>query len=132
LNASYAVETTHSTYIVGHRSRQAGDTQLEDERVSKTDNNGRVVRTFNNQHNDIGSIQFKWPQYLALAGNNHVIVADRLNERIVVLNEDLHLKRVLINSSHEQHPLRLCLSQRTGLLLIKTFQEDEVAIYQVL
>jgi hypothetical protein len=63
---------------------------------------GRVVRTFNSQHIDIGSIQFNEPHYLALDDNNHVIVADRLNERVVVLKSDLQLKRVLIPSLDRQ------------------------------
>jgi DNA-binding beta-propeller fold protein YncE len=79
MHATHAVETTHNTYIVSHYSRLAGDTLLsEHESVSEIDINGRVVRIFNSQHNDIGSIQFNLPQYLALAGNNHVIVADSL------------------------------------------------------
>jgi hypothetical protein len=131
--ATHAVETTHNTYIVSHRSRLgAGDTLLsEHESVSEIDINGRVVRIFNSQHNDIGSIQFNQPQYLALAGKNHVIVADRFNERIVVLNEDLQLKRVLINSSHGQQPWRLCLNQLTGLLFISFFNSAEVTIYKI-
>jgi 6-phosphogluconolactonase (cycloisomerase 2 family) len=61
-----------------------------------------------------------------------VIVADLLNERIVVLNEDLQLKRVLINSSHGQQPMRLCLSQRTGLLFIAMYQSSDIHVYDVL
>jgi hypothetical protein len=134
MRATHAVETTHNTYIVSHYSRLGpGDTLLsEHTSVSEIDINGRVVRIFNSQHNDIGSIQFNVPQYLALAGNNHVIVADRLNERIVVLNEDLQLKRVLINSSHGQQPRRLCLSQRTGLLFIAMDQSSDIHVYDVL
>jgi hypothetical protein len=119
MHATHAMETTHNTYIVSHWSRLGRDDTLLSEHmsVSEIDINGRVVRIFNSQHNDIGSIQFNVPRYLALAGNNHVIVADRFSERIVVLNEDLQLKRILINSSHGQQPhRRMCLSQRTGLL----------------
>jgi hypothetical protein len=134
MHATHAVETPHNTYIVSHCSTLgAGDTLLsEHESVSEIDINGRVVRIFNSQHNDIGSIQFNGPWYLALACNNHVIVADRLNERIVALNEDLQLKRVLINSSHGQQPKRLCLSQRTGLLFIVMDQSSDIHVYDVL
>jgi hypothetical protein len=132
--AIHAVETTHNTYIVSHMSRlRIGDTLLsEHESVSEIDINGRVVRIFNSQHNDIGSIQFNKPQYLALTGNNHVIVADSYNERIVVLNEDLQLKRVLINSSHGQQPWRLFLSQRTGLLFIVMYGSSDIHVYDVI
>jgi hypothetical protein len=40
--------------------------------------------------------------YMALDDNNHVIVADRFNERVVVLKSDLQLKRVLIPSLDRQ------------------------------
>jgi hypothetical protein len=127
MDATHAVETTHNTYIVSHSCRLFGDTlKSEHESVSEIDINGRVVRIFNSQHNDIGSIQFNKPQYLALADNNHVIVADYRNERIVVLTEDLQLKRVRINSLHGQ-PLRLCFSQRTGLLFVAC--ESDINIY---
>jgi hypothetical protein len=132
MNATHAMETTHNTYIVSYLSR-LGDTLLSEyESVSEIDINGRVVRIFDSQHNDIGSIQFNKPLYLALAGNNHVIVADSYNERIVVLNEDLQLKRVLINSSHGQQPARLYLSQRTGLLFIAMDQSSDIHVYDVL
>jgi hypothetical protein len=133
MTATHAVETTHNTYIVSHNSRLGhGDTLLsEHESVSEIDINGRVVRTFNSQHNSVGSIQLKWPYYLALAGNNHMIVADSLNERIVVLNEDLQLKRVLINSSHGQQPWRLFLSQRTGLLFIAMHESSDIHVFDV-
>jgi hypothetical protein len=91
---------------------------------------GRVVRTFNSQHIDIGSIQFNEPCYLALDDNNHVIVADRRNERVVVLKSDLQLKRVLIPSL-DQQPMRLCLSKSTGLLFINYLYSSDIDIYKV-
>jgi hypothetical protein len=96
------VETTHNTYIVSHRNRWYGDTESEHNSVSEVNVDGRVVRTFNSQHIDIGSIQFNAPWYMALDDNNHVIVADHLNERVVVLKSDLQLKRVLIPSLDRQ------------------------------
>jgi hypothetical protein len=101
MNALHAVETTHNTYIVSHGNRY-GDTQSEHNSVSEVNVDGRVVRTFNSQHIDIDSIQFNEPYYLALDDNNHVIVADRRNERVVVLKSDLQLKRVLIPSLGQQ------------------------------
>ena len=104
-----------------------GDTRSEHNSVSEIDFNGRVVRTFNNQHKNIASIQFNWPYYLTLAVNNHVIVADGRNERIVVLTEDLQLKRVLISSLDAQ-PERLYFSQQTGVLFIAFFSSHEIRL----
>jgi hypothetical protein len=58
MHATHAVETTHNTYIVSHRNRRAEDTESEHNSVSEVNVDGRVVRTFNSQHIDIGSIQF--------------------------------------------------------------------------
>jgi hypothetical protein len=67
---------------------------------------------------------------MALDDNNHVIVADRLNERVVVLKSDLQLKRVLIPSLDRQ-PMRLCLSKSTGLLFIRYLNSSDIDIYKV-
>ena len=130
MRASHAVETTHNTHIVSHSSRWPDDTRSEHNSVSEIDFNGQVVRTFNSQHNDIGSIQFNWPFYLTLAVNNHVIVADTDNERIVVLNEDLQLKRVLISSLDAQ-PRRLYFSQQTGVLFISCADSSDLCIFKL-
>jgi hypothetical protein len=98
--------------------------------VSEVNVDGQVVRTFNSQHIDIDSIQFNEPCYLALYDNNHVIVADRRNERVVVLNEDLKLKRVLMTSLGQQ-PMRLCLSKSTGIMFINYFNSSVIDIYKV-
>ena len=126
----HAVETTRNTYIVSHSSQLFGDTRSEHKSVSEIDFNGRVVRTFNNQHKNIASIQFNEPHYLTLAVNNHVIVADTRNERIVVLNEDLQLKRVLISSLDAQ-PQRLYFSQQTGVLFIAHFNSHDIRLSKV-
>jgi hypothetical protein len=128
--ARHAVETTHNTYIVSHRNRYTEDTQSEHNSVSEVNVDGQVVRTFNSQHIDIDSIQFNAPLYLALYDNNHVIVADGLNERVVVLNEDLKLKRVLMTSLGQQ-PMRLCLSKSTGIMFIKCYYSSDIDIYKV-
>jgi hypothetical protein len=130
MHATHAVETNHNTYIVSHYRRQPGDTQSEHTSVSEIDFNGRVVRSFNNQHSDIGSIQFNKPRYLTLAVNNHLIVADQDNERTVVLTEDLQLKQMLINSPGRQ-PLRLCFSQRTGILFTGYEACHEIYLYKI-
>jgi hypothetical protein len=131
--ARHAVETTHNTYIVSHHNYSgARDTQSEHFGVSEVNVDGRVVRTFNSQHIDIGSIQFNEPLYLALDDNNHVIVADHENERVVVLKSDLQLKRVLIPSL-DQQPWKLCLSKSTGLMFINYYWNScDIDIYKVL
>jgi hypothetical protein len=128
IRALHAVETTHNTYIVSHRNKYYRDPQSAHNSVSEVNVDGQVVRTFNSQHIDIDSIQFNEPHYLALYDNNHVIVADYCNKRVVVLKSDLKLKRVLMTSLGRQ-AMRLCLSKSTGLMFIKYY--SDIDIYKV-
>lgn len=129
LTATHAVETARNTYLVSHYGRQSADMHQTWEGVSEVDVNGSVIRGFNTQHQVDGSIQFSLPVHLALNDSNFVFVGDCLNKRIVVLNDDLQLKRVLINSLDGQ-PWRLCFS-RPNLFLITRFSRS-VHIYKVL
>jgi hypothetical protein len=129
MRALHAVETKPNIYIVCHRSRWTGDTTPEHSGVSEVDFNGRVVRAFNSQHIDMGSVKFNCPRYMVLYGD-HVIVADRYSERVVVLKSDLQLKRVLIPSLGGI-PMRLCISKSTGLLFIRYLQSSNIDVYQV-
>jgi DNA-binding beta-propeller fold protein YncE len=133
MHATRAVETTHNTYIVSHVdvNRSTGDTESERNSVSEVNVDGRVVCTFRSQHIDIGFIQFNRPWYLTLDDNNHVIVADIRDKRVVVLKSDLQLKRVLIPSL-DGPPSRLCLSKSTGLLFIIYMYSSVIDIYKVL
>jgi hypothetical protein len=115
MKARHAVETTNKTYIVCYRKRLYVESE-EVDGVSELDVDGRVVRTFNNQHIDIDSIKFKWPHYLVTDDNNHVIVAD------------LQLKRVLIPTL-DGLPWRLCLNKSTGLMFMENL--SNIDIYKV-
>ena len=103
MNARHAVEKTHNTYLVSHFNRFIGDVS-HPHSVTEVDVNGRVIRTFND---DIDSIHFNWPRYLVL-DNDHVLVADCYNERIILLKSDLQLKRILINELEGKQPERMC------------------------
>ena len=129
MSAKHAVETTNKTYIVCYWCRFFGSEEVDS--VSELDVDGRVVRTFNNQHIDIDSIKFNRPRYLLIDDNNHVIVADCRNERVVLLKSNLQLKRVLIPTL-DQQPVRLCLSKSTGLMFIKYINWSNIEIYQVI
>lgn len=131
MEALHAVETTHDTYVVSHNRRWSDNMHSEHESLSEIDNRGQVVRKFNCPFDVTGSIKVSRPEYLTLAGNCHVIVADRYNQRIVVLNEDLQLRRVLINSLGGQQPVRLCFCRRTGLLFVTYFQQETLTIFKI-
>jgi len=124
--ALHAVETTHKTYLVSHRNRTTKDTSLHRDSVTEMDLNGRVVHSFND---DIHLIQLNFPRYLLL-DNNHVIIADCYNDRIIALKSNLQLKRVLINSLNGERPFRLCLTS-SRLLAVSYWSSTDVDIYQV-
>ena len=128
MNALHAIETTHKTFIVCYQ-RYIGSEEVDS--VSELDVDGRVVRTFNNQHNDIDTIKFNDPRYLAIDDNNHVIVSDWGNKRVVLLKSNLQLKRVLIPTLDGQ-PIGLCLSKSTGLMFINYANASSIDIYQVI
>jgi hypothetical protein len=128
--ALHAVETTHGTFIVSHQSTLMGDRQPEHNSVSEVDIRGRVIQIFDRQRNIAGGLQFNSPYHLALDGFGHVIVADRLNKRIVVLQSDLKLKQVL-TASLDGQPIRLSLSQDSGSLVVSCSCSNTLTVFQV-
>jgi len=113
--ALHAWETTRNTYIVSYSTRMWDDKQHGDDSVAEVDVTGRVIRSFNNQHKNYCSVLFCYPYSLVLE-NDHVIVADNLNRRIILLQAGLRLKRVLIDSLHGP-PRRMCLSPERYLFI---------------
>lgn len=131
--ARHAVETANrDTFIVCHYNRRIDDKEPEHNGVSEVDLNGSVVRTFRCQSmRDIGTRPFNRPFYMCPDGLGHVIVADRLNERVVVLTkDDLRLKRVLMGSL-ERSPSRLHYSAQSGLLYVAYLYSTRVSISSV-
>ena len=111
--ALHAVATTRNTYIVSHRNRCIQDTSSHLHSVTEFDVNGRVIRTFND---NIDSIHFNSPDYLVL-DNDHVLVADRCNERIILLKSDSQLKRIFIIELHGKQPNIMCLTSSRLLVI---------------
>ena len=79
--------------------------------VSEVDMTGAVLRSF-----DVG-----WPHHLSLDSEGHLLVADHGNHRILLLNSQLELQRVLIdhNSQVEMRwPRRLCYNEQASILYV--------------
>jgi hypothetical protein len=83
-----------------------------------------------NNHVDVSVVHFKMARYLVLKDDGYIIVADQFNKRIVVLESDLGLKRVLIPSLGGQ-PWRLCLSRETGFLFVALYDSPVLSVYQI-
>jgi len=80
--------------------------------VSEVDVHGEVLRSFVNV---IG------PRYLSLDSEGHVLVADTSNHRILLLNSQLQLQRVLVDTNSQVKllwPERLCYNELTSQLYV--------------
>ena len=78
--------------------------------MSEVDVTGQVLSTFTD---------VRWPYHLSTDSQDHVFVADCLNDRILLLNSELQLERVLIDRNSQvklQSPSRLHYNELTSQL----------------
>jgi len=79
--------------------------------VSEVDVNGHLLRSFTD---------VRLPLHLSVADDDNVLVADCYNHRVLLLDTQLQLQRVLIDKNNPQlklwSPARLCYSPDTSLL----------------
>jgi len=126
----HAVESPTGTFIVGH-----SNTQLRQWHVSEVSTEGQVVRQFS-------SSSLSWPEHIAVDRQGNILLADSRNRRILLLDAQLSLCRVIIDERQlsfrlprrrhvEQQPLRLCYMEQSGQLLIGFFYCN-VAVFDVL
>jgi len=80
--------------------------------VSEVDVHGDVLHSFT---------EVIEPRHLSLDSEGHVLVADWGNHRILLLNRQLQLQRVLVNTSSQvklRRPTRLCYNELTSQLYV--------------
>jgi len=80
--------------------------------VSEVDVTGRLLRTFT----DVGE-----PHHLSVDSEGRVLVADWFRDRILLLNSELQLQRVLIDTDSQvklRVPLRLCYDELRSQLYV--------------
>jgi len=80
--------------------------------VSEVDVNGDLLRTFTDVEE---------PRYLSAVSNGDILVADLGNHRILLLNSQLRLERVFINTDSEVQPWkprRLYLNELSSELYV--------------
>ena len=100
----HAVITNHDTFVVGLRT--ADNTLIL---VREVDTNGNTVRNC--------PMEFSLPAYLAADPAGRVLVADRHNNRVVLLDKRLSVKRVLLGGE-QREPRRLLLRPELGELYV--------------
>jgi len=74
-----------------------------------------------------GDLQLNTPCYLAMSTENHVIVADNDNGRVVLLSKALEFNRYLLDF-HEPH--RLFLDCSVGRLYVGECTNGDIKVFQ--
>jgi len=121
----HAVVSLTGTFIVSHR-----DTQLEHHyQVSEVNTGGQVLRQFSGSH----LLPLGVTRHIAVDSQGNIFVADCDNRRILLLNSELTLRRVIIDEHqlNYKQPCRLCYTEQSGQLLVG-FGDGHVAVFDVL
>jgi len=116
----HAVESPTGTFIVSHRNRQLNQYQ-----VSEVSTEGQVLHQFS------GSLC--GPAHIAVDRRGNIFVADYDKRRILLLDAQLALRRVIIDARqlNYRRPQRLCYTDQSGQLLVG-FEMGAVAVFDVL
>jgi len=120
MTPEHAVESPTGTFIVSH-----SNTQLNHQwQVSEVNTEGQVLRHF--------SRPLGVTRHIAVDSQGNIFVADRYNRRILLLDAQLALRRVIIDEHqlNYKHPWRLCYKEQSGQLLVGFL--DDVAMFDVL
>jgi len=107
----HAVESPTATFIVSHKN-----TQLKQWQISEVNVSGQVLRQFTGSRlSPLG-----WAQHIAVDSHGNVFVADHDNRRILLLDAQLKLRRVIIDEHQLNYtkPRRLYYRESTGQLLV--------------
>jgi len=118
----HAVESpTDGTFIVSHVN-----TELSQWQVSEVNTEGRVLRQFS-PGSSLGH-----PVHIAVDSQRNIFVADSYNRRILLLDAQLVLRRVIIDEHqlNYKQPLRLCYNEQLAQLMA-LLRDNSVAVFAV-
>jgi len=123
------VMTTRKTFIVSY-----GCPWHEMNRVCEVNMTGRMLKAFGSTPG-YGVGQLNMPGGVSLDDDERIIVADMANQRVLLLNKQLMLQRVLVtwhpqSLSDVYGPSRLHYDSHSGRLLVGLFT-GHVDIYQL-
>jgi len=116
----HAVESPTATFIVCHRN-----IQLKQWQVSEVSTERQVLRQF--------SRSLGWSGHIAVDRPGNIFVADCGYCRILLLDAQLALRRVVIDEHqlNDRWPSRLCYTEQSGQLLVG-FRDGSVAVFHML
>jgi len=107
----HAVESPTGTFIV-----ILYNNQLEQYQVAEVNTGGEVMRQFSGSRlSPIG-----YAPHMAVDSHGNILVADGDNSRILLLDAQLSLRRVIIDEHqlNNKAPYRLCYREQSGQLLV--------------
>ena len=110
----HAMEMANGHFVVSHGYH--GDFL---NRVCVLDADGNLIKSFGGQRGStIG--QLNLPVHLSVDGNGFVVVADRENSRVLLLDPDLKFKREILSKSKHglRRPQRILLDESNGRLFV--------------
>ena len=114
LAPSRAIKLANGQFMVSHGS---GDAELH--RVCVVDAAGKLQKSFGEKRGS-AITQMDCPVYFVVDGNGFVMVADRRNSRVLLLDSDLTFKREIL--SKEKHGFRdvnrILLDEPSGRLFV--------------
>jgi len=118
----HAVESPTGTFIVS-----LDNTQLKQCQVVEVNTGGEVLRQFSGSHLTLlGRIP-----HVAVDSHGNIFVADSDNRHILLLDNHLSLRRVIIDEHQLNYkPRRLCYREDKGQLLVGLW--DSMAVFDVL
>jgi len=91
---------------------------------------GQLIREFSGSDQlPLGS-----SPHIAVDSKGNILVADRYNRRILLLDDQLALRRVIIDKDqlNYEQPERLCYMEQSGQLLVGLAGCASVAVFHVL
>jgi len=121
----HAVESPTGTFIVSHEN-----TQLDLYQVSEVNTGGQVLRQFSGSY----LISLGTTPHVAVDSQGNIFVADYDTCRILLLDSQLALRRVIIDEHQLNYnsPWRLCYIEHSGHLLVGFHEDRDVAMFDVL
>jgi len=124
MESSNAAASPTGTFIVSHENRL----QLDRHRVSEVNTSGEVLRQFSGSR----SLSFVEEKLVAVDSQGNIFVADAYNCRILLLDAQLKLRRVIIDEHQLKHkePRGLFYTEQTGQLLV-ALESRLVAVFDV-
>jgi len=119
----HAVESPTGTFIVSHYNIQLGHGRL-----SEVNTGGEVLRQFSGSH--LPSLGFT--PHFAVDSHGNILVLDRYNRRILLLDAQLRLRRVVVDADqlNDKSPRCLCYKEQSGQLLVGLVG-DTVEVFNV-